>query len=565
MTGFLSTLTIRAKLGLLLTITALALLSVGIVGALTARQKMFDARLAEVRAIVETAHGIAARFEAEAVAGRLTREQAIESFRFAAEAMRYNDRADYLLVYRMDGLVLAHGGNPKQVGTNRIDVTDSSGKRFIAEMVDVLKKSPDGVVTYMFPKAGGDVPLPKLTYVRRFEPWDAFIGTGVYTDDIEAEFHATLLRFGAVTLGLTFLAGVAVLLVGGNIAGPIRRLQGKMEALAAGRLDVAVDEAARRDEIGAMALAVEIFKRNAVENERLRTAQAEMEGRAAAERKQAMDAMADEFERDVGGIVGAVAAAAAGMQDAAKGMSSTAEETARQSTTLAAAAEQTAANVQTVAASAEELSASIREIAHQVTQSSTIARDAVEQATRTDGTVTGLASAADKIGEVVQLIQEIAAQTNLLALNATIEAARAGDAGKGFAVVASEVKSLAGQTARATEEISSQISAIQRATGETVSAIRTIGGTIDRIDQLATAVASAIEEQGAATQEIARNVQQAAQGTQEVSGTVVGVTQASGQVGAAAAQVLGSADGLAEQSERLRRQVSGFLANIRAA
>jgi methyl-accepting chemotaxis protein len=218
-----------------------------------------------------------------------------------------------------------------------------------------------------------------------------------------------------------------------------------------------------------------------------------------------------------------------------------------------------------VATAAEELSVSVLEIGRQVEQSSNIADHAVVEADRTNTTVEGLSRTAQRIGEVVQLIETIAGQTNLLALNATIEAARAGDAGKGFAVVASEVKSLASQTAKATEEIRAQISEIQGATGQTVEAIRSIGTTIRQMSEIATTIASAVEEQGAATREIASNVHQAAQGTGDIASNIEGVSHAAGETGAAASQVLSSAGELARQSETLRRDVDDFLANVRAA
>jgi len=232
---------------------------------------------------------------------------------------------------------------------------------------------------------------------------------------------------------------------------------------------------------------------------------------------------------------------------------------------VAAAAEQTTANVQTVAAATEELSTSGQEISRQIAYSASIAQSAVAQANRTNTMVEGLLKATQKIGEVMGLIQNIAGQTNLLALNATIEAARAGDAGKGFAVVASEVKALSTQTAKATEEIADQIQSIRDATGVTAEAMREIGATIGQIDEIATRIAAAVEEQGGSTKEIARNVQQAAQGTQGVTQNIAEVTRASGQVGSAAELVLDSAGELAKQSERLKQEVEGFLATVRAA
>lgn len=275
--------------------------------------------------------------------------------------------------------------------------------------------------------------------------------------------------------------------------------------------------------------------------------------------------LADDFEKNVKSVVDQVASSAAQMKTSSAAMGVSADETMRQSSVVATASEQASSNVQTVAAAAEELTASIHEISRQVSESAAIARNAVEEATRTSQQVDKLSSSAERIGEVVKLISSIASQTNLLALNATIEAARAGDAGKGFAVVASEVKNLASQTARATDEIGSQISEIQTATGETVGAIRTIRETIERIDTIAAAIAAAVEEQGASTAEIARNVQQAAQGTQNVSNTIGSVTQAAQDAGVSAKQMSGASAALSAESARLRQEVDRFLESVRAA
>ena len=284
---------------------------------------------------------------------------------------------------------------------------------------------------------------------------------------------------------------------------------------------------------------------------------------AEAERNQMMMDLADSFQTSVGGIVESVSSAATEMQATSEQLTGNAEKTSEESASVAAAAEQASANVQTVATAAEELSASISEIAEQVSQSSAISNNAVEEADRTNEKVLGLAKAASKIGEVVELINDIASQTNLLALNATIEAARAGEAGKGFAVVASEVGNLANQTAKATEEISSQIGDIQSATNDSVDAIQGISKTIADISEIAGSVASAVEEQGAATQEIARNVEQAAAGTQDVTANISGVRQVAEETGHGANQVKGASADLSKQSEQLRSEVDKFLATIR--
>ncbi len=368
-------------------------------------------------------------------------------------------------------------------------------------------------------------------------------------------------------LGVIGLAIGVVLawVIGRGIARPVVGMCAAMRALAGGNKAVEIPGVGRKDEIGQMADTVQVFKTNMIEADRLREESELHKADAEKERKTGMLRLADSFEAGIKGVVASVASQATEMQSSAEAMTHTAEQATQQATAVAASVEEASANVQTVAASTEELSSSVLEIGRQVEQSSKIANQAVIEADKTNATVEGLNKSAQRIGEVVQLIETIAGQTNLLALNATIEAARAGDAGKGFAVVASEVKSLANQTAKATEEIRSQIGDIQGATGQTVEAIRIIGATIRQMSEIATTIASAVEEQGAATREIATNVHQAAQGTSDIATNIEGVSRAASETGAAATQVLGAAGELSKQSEMLRHDVDQFLATVRAA
>jgi methyl-accepting chemotaxis protein len=364
----------------------------------------------------------------------------------------------------------------------------------------------------------------------------------------------------ALALGL-----LTAWLVSRSIVNPVTNMTSAMGQLAGGDTATEIPARERSDEIGKMAAAVQVFKENMIEADRLRAEQAENEKRAAVEKKATMNKMANDFETAVGSIVKAVAAASTELNSAAQSMTQTAEETSRQSGAVATASEQATANVQTVATAAEELSASVQEISRQVSQSNSVSDRAVARANSTNDTVQMLAEGAKRIDDVVKLINDIAGQTNLLALNATIEAARAGEAGKGFAVVASEVKNLATQTAKATDEIAAQISEIQRATGESVSAIGEISAVIKEMSEISSAIAAAVEEQGAATQEIARNVQEASQGTAEVTTNISGVNRAAGETGAAATQVLSSAGELSRHAESLQSELNKFLSTIRAA
>jgi methyl-accepting chemotaxis protein len=394
-------------------------------------------------------------------------------------------------------------------------------------------------------------------------------------DRIAEELHAASGHtYDAAQIAFFTMLGIVVVLLVATIvtgfvsvraiAGPIVAMTGVMGKLAAGDHGVDIPGTGRGDEVGLMAKAVLVFKENLIRAEEMAAQEAEAQ-KAREARGKAIEKLTGDFDADVTMVLKTVSSAATEMQATASSMTATAEETSRQSTAVAAASEQASTNVQTVAAAAEELSSSISEITRQVAQSAQIAGKAVSDAERTNQQVQGLAEAAQKIGEVVSLITDIASQTNLLALNATIEAARAGEAGKGFAVVASEVKNLANETAKATDEITGQITGIQQATKEAVTAIQSIGQTIGQINEIATTIASAVEEQGAATSEIARNVQQAAAGTNEVSSNISGVTEAAASTGAAANQVLGTAGELSQQSETLRAKVETFLAAVKAA
>ncbi|WCS26061.1 methyl-accepting chemotaxis protein [Methylobacterium sp. NMS14P] len=377
--------------------------------------------------------------------------------------------------------------------------------------------------------------------------------------------RSTLWRDGAALLATLLLVALGLLALFRGVLRPIRRITAAMEALAAGDAAVAVPGLSRRNEIGAMARAVQVFKDNLIRTRRLEAGAEAARQDAERQRGLAMRQVADRFADAVGGIVAQVSTAAASLQATARGMTEIAAETAEQSTTVAAAAEEAATNVGTVAAAAEELGASVQEIGRQVDGSASLARAAVAEADRTGALVRDLSEAVARIGDVVGLISTIAGQTNLLALNATIEAARAGAAGRGFAVVATEVKALAAQTARATEEIAGQIGRVQASTGQAVAAIATITARIRDIDGVATTIAAAVEQQGAATREIVRNVGQAAQGAAAVTGHVAGVAAASGATEAAAGEVLSAAAALSAQAEHLTEEVGRFLDGVRAA
>jgi methyl-accepting chemotaxis protein len=383
-----------------------------------------------------------------------------------------------------------------------------------------------------------------------------------------SEARASRLRQSLVwMIGVaTLCIGLLAIYFGQRIANSIARMTYAMQKLASGDFGVVLPGLGRSDEVGDMAQAVETFKIKAKKRaEDEAGAKVKQELKLAAARKADMHKLADEFEGAVGRIIDTVSAASTELETAASTLTATAERSQQLTNVVAAASEDASDNVQSVASATEEMSSSVNEISRQVQNSARIASEAVEQAQMTNNRVSELSKAASRIGDVVELINKIAGQTNLLALNATIEAARAGPAGRGFAVVASEVKALAEQTAKATGEISQQVSDIQIATRESVIAIKAIGSTIGRMSEIASTIASAVEVQGATTQEISRNVQQAAHGTLQVSSSIVDVQRGASETGVASSQVFSAAQSLSSESYRLKADVATFLNSVRMA
>lgn len=562
-------LTVYQRLAAIIAVLSIALFVVSAMQILLLRDSVLEERRAMVRNIVESATKILSTYDAEARAGNMEPERARQLAFAAIGAMRWGQYADYLGVYGTGpsdaGVTYVHA-NPKYINVNRWLFKDNTGKLLVQDIVRTARAG-GGYVEYMSPRSGGGGELPKLSYVGTYGAGDKMLAlqAGVYINDVDAVIYQRALWAASGGLAGLIIAGIIAFWLGRGLVDPLDRTCEVMDELCKGNLAVEVPFLDRKNEIGRMARSLQVFREHLAESELLRAEQEHNKARAAEERREVLARIADEFERSIGGVIQGTAAAAGELQSSASSMSGIVDGTTVQSANVASAAELTAKNVQTVSASAEQLSSSIQEIARQVTQSSSIAQNAVGQATRTEAMVEKLVHATEKIGEVMALIQTIAGQTNLLALNATIESARAGEAGKGFAVVANEVKALSAQTAKATEDITSQIEAIRDATGATVTAIREIGATIGQMNEITETIAAAVEQQGAATKEIARSVQQAAEGTQGVMKHIVGVREASSQVGAAAAQVLSAASQLGSQSDQLRRETGHFLGNVRAA
>ncbi len=559
----LTNLKITPKLGILVGVTLLGLCAAGVLAGYLMQREMLNGRVEQTRAIVDMARNMALGLQKQVAAGQMTKEAAIAEFSKRGNTLTFDNNNGYVFAYTMDGIaVLAPVAD--QVGQNRLDV-DTGGRKLVRELRDGILKDGEVTLRYEYRRPGQEELIRKFSYAVPIPGWNMFVGTGAYLDDLDTRMKPLAWLLGFAILGIGLVAGSIAWLIGRSISKPLGQLGDRMQQLAEGKLDGEIPGIGRGDEIGAMAATVQIFKDNAVRIRGLEQKEADVQARADADRRAAMEQIAGDFERSVTGIVRSVSTAAAGMQTTAQSMTTTASDASARAATVSAASQRSSDNVGTVASAAEELSSSVTEISRQVARSSEIASKAVSDAERTNATVGALSTGAEKIGEVVKLIHSIAAQTNLLALNATIEAARAGDSGRGFAVVASEVKALANQTAKATEEISSQVAAMQASTSEAVASIGGITETISQMSEITLSISTAVEQQGGATREIAKNIQSVAAGSNEISSHIGGVTTAASATGKAASEVLANARELDTQSGMLRSAVDEFLVKVRAA
>ncbi|WP_428487228.1 methyl-accepting chemotaxis protein [Rhodopila sp.] len=563
MQRILTLFTLTRRLYVLIGLFAIGLATVGGLALRAQWQGMRAERLAELGSLTEIAVDTVERIRHVASDDHMTEADAKVRALAALAALRYGE-SGYFSVTNDQSIVQMHP-NPAIVGTNSAKTPDANGFSFVQDVMPRAARDGHATVEYVYPRPGQTAPLAKIADYRFYKPWGWFIQTGVYLDDLDAAFWASARQECAIAL---CILGVLLAASWGAIRSIVRPLGGlrrTMESLAGGDIQVAVPQIVSNDEIGAMARTVAVFRDTMQEVHRLRGEQEEMKTSSERSRKDTLNRLAGEFETRLGSLAEALRTASGELEATAKTMTTTAERATGQARVVAGASGEASSGVQTMAAAAEELAASIGAINQQVTESARMTNETAEEAQRTNGIVQVLAQSAQRIGDVVGLITGIAGQTNLLALNATIEAARAGDAGKGFAVVASEVKNLASQTAKATEEIGTQITQIQEATHQVVLAIEGIVSRVDRANRISGSIALAIEEQGGATAEIARHVQQTAASTQEVTSTIADVSRATTETGTAAAQVLGAAGGLSRQAELISSEVHSFARSVRAA
>jgi methyl-accepting chemotaxis protein len=552
--NLLSRLSLRAKLASLLGLSALALIGVIAVATSLIRERIADERIDKDRAMVQATIGIAQSLENRVAAHSLTHDQAMDLMREDIHAMRFDQGAGYVYAQTLDNIIVLHGASPALEG-NQSPATDADGTPLTTLIRAALRNTDDAVISYAYPKPGQTERRPKLSYVARFAPWNLVFVSGAYLDDVDVTVRATIFRLGAISAAISAVLLLAAWLINRDISRSLGRLKAAMGRLATGDLAAEIPGTERRDEVGAMAASLLVFKDNMMEAKQLAAVRDADNQRAEDEKRAALNGMAERIEAETANALRAVTTRTSAMTATAEEMIASADRTGEAAQNSADASTLVLTNAKTVANAAERLSGAIREIGVQMGHSTDVVRRAVEASNGTRASIETLNAQVGQIGAVADMIGAIAAKTNLLALNATIEAARAGDAGKGFAVVASEVKALATQTAQSTQKIAEHIGQVRDATAASVAAVARIEQTIGEIDAIGGSIAAAVEEQGAATAEIARNVAETAAAATKTTDHAIEVSTEAEQAGKRAANVSEGAAGVNAAVEELRRSV----------
>jgi methyl-accepting chemotaxis protein len=553
---------ITTRIHLLLVLAALGFLASSAVGLWSLRSQMLQDRQNQLHNLLDSSLSIARANMASA--GGASSEAGRNAFFAALRATRFGDAKEqnYIFAYDYDGNTLSHI-DPKKLGQNRLNVIFANGMKAVQEFVNIAKSpAGSGYIEYSNEKGSGGSITPKLTLIQNVPEIGGLVGVGVYLDDVNTDFYRRMLAESALLAALLSVMAVAGYLIGRSISRPLTELSRKMARLASGDLTVSSTSAQdAKTELGEIALAVDVFRANAVKQNELQEAVNEARKRDH-ERQRSFEEQAQKFQTAVTSIVAALSKQVEQLRSSAGTLSEAAETATFEAATAAHVSASAADNSNAVAAATEQLSCSIREISDQAHRTNAVVEAATHQASRTNKDVSGLAAAAEEIGSIVAVIRGIADQTNLLALNATIEAARAGEAGRGFAVVAAEVKELSSQTAKATDAIAEQIQAIQSSTGAAVNAIQSVVGKVAEIQSFTGAIAAAVEEQTAAAQEIASNVALAAEGSQKAARSSGEVSQVAGKTKQQAAALSGISLHLSDATAQLSKAVADFVGAI---